>query len=75
MFNTGSTCGEQIGSYRGDPLYHASLDLEEYGALLNGAGFAVIDHVVEDRQNGGGRTVWLARHQSPYPRTLRTDHV
>jgi len=26
MFNTGPTHGEAIGSYRGDPLYHASLE-------------------------------------------------
>jgi len=30
MFNTGPTYGESIGSYRGDPLYHASLDATEY---------------------------------------------
>ncbi len=30
MFNTGPAFGEAIGSYRGDPLYHASLDPAEY---------------------------------------------
>ena len=60
MFNTGPAHGEAIGSYRGDPLYHASLDAAEYEALLAQSGFLVIAHVVEDR-NAGGRTVWLAR--------------
>ncbi len=34
MFNTGPAHGEAIGYYRGDPLYHASLDAAEYEALL-----------------------------------------
>lgn len=60
MFNTGPAYGEGIGSYRGDPLYHASLDSDEYERLLAANGFEVVDHVVED-PNAGGRTVWLAR--------------
>jgi SAM-dependent methyltransferase len=62
MFNTGPARGEGIGCYRGDPLYHASLDAAEYETLLTGSGFEVVAHVVEDRQ-AGGRTVWLARSQ------------
>src|SRR6201995_5723936 len=30
MFNAGFSHGEAMGSYRGDPLYHASLDPSEY---------------------------------------------
>jgi trans-aconitate methyltransferase len=60
MFNTGPARSEQIGSYRGDPLYHASLDAAEYEELLTQSGFELIDHKVEDPQ-AGGRTVWLAR--------------
>ncbi|HET7803908.1 MAG TPA: class I SAM-dependent methyltransferase [Pseudolabrys sp.] len=59
MFNTGPAYGEAIGSYRGDPLYHASLDAAEYERLLAANGFEVVDHVVEDPK-AGGRTVWLA---------------
>jgi hypothetical protein len=62
MFNSGPAHGEGIGAYRGDPLYHASLDPEEYRRLLAANGFGVVDHVVEDPE-GGGRTVWLARRQ------------
>jgi SAM-dependent methyltransferase len=60
MFNTGPAYGEGIGCYRGDPLYHASLDAAEYEKLLSASGFEVVDHMVEDRQ-AGGRTVWIAR--------------
>jgi SAM-dependent methyltransferase len=59
MFNTGPAFGEGIGSYRGDPLYHASLDAAEYEHLLALCGFNLLDHVVEDPR-AGGRTVWLA---------------
>lgn len=60
MFNTGPAYGERIGCYRGDPLYHASLDAIEYEALLTKSGFDIIAHTVEDQQ-AGGRTVWLAQ--------------
>ena len=63
MFNTGAVYGERIGSYRGDPLYHASLDAAEYEYLLLAFGFEIIDHTIEDPR-AGGRTVWLARRNS-----------
>jgi len=45
------------------PLYHASLDPAEYATLLDGIGFDIVAHVVEDPQ-AGGRTVWLARSRA-----------
>ena len=39
MFTSGPSAGEVVGSYRGDPLYHASLDSAEYRALLHYGGF------------------------------------
>jgi hypothetical protein len=63
MFNSGPTHGEAIGEYKGEPLYAASLSPDEYRALLAQYGFAVVDHVVEDRR-AGGRTVWLVRRSS-----------
>lgn len=60
MFTSGPSAGEAIGSYRGDALYHASLDPAEYRFLLGENGFTVIAHVVEDA-GCGGRTIWLAR--------------
>jgi predicted TPR repeat methyltransferase len=62
MFNTGPENGEAIGSYRGDPLYHASLAPAEYRALLHNSGFQVIDHATNDVR-AGGRTVWLCRRR------------
>jgi len=67
MFNTGPGHVEGIGSYRGDPLYHASLDPREYKALLAQYWFELIDHAVEDPQ-AGGRTVWLARASGDFSR-------
>ncbi len=63
MFNAGPAHGEAIGAYRGDPLYHASLSRAEYGALLDGAGFDILAHTVED-PSIGGRTAWLARSRT-----------
>jgi SAM-dependent methyltransferase len=60
MFNTGTEHGESIGSYRGDPLYHASLASAEYETLIVQSGFEVIEHAIRDA-HAGGRTVWLCR--------------
>jgi SAM-dependent methyltransferase len=60
MFTSGPAHGEAIGAFRGEPLYHASLDGAEYRALLDAYGFDVVAHVVEDPACGG-RTVWLAK--------------
>jgi hypothetical protein len=60
MFNSGPKHGEAVDTYRGDPLYHASLDAAEYTALLDQADFEVVAHVVED-PDAGGRTAWVAR--------------
>jgi SAM-dependent methyltransferase len=61
MFNSGPAHGEGVGEYRGDPVYHASLSLDEYRSLLGSIGFGIVAHAVEDWQTGGGRTVWLTR--------------
>jgi SAM-dependent methyltransferase len=60
MFNAGFGHGEVIGSYRGDPLYHASLDASEYEALLADFGFDLLEHSINDPAKGG-RIFWLAR--------------
>jgi SAM-dependent methyltransferase len=53
LFNAGFGHGEAIGSYRGDPLYHASLNASEYKALLAGFGFELIEHSINDPAKGG----------------------
>jgi cyclopropane fatty-acyl-phospholipid synthase-like methyltransferase len=62
MFTSGPKHGEAIGSFAGEPLYHASLDPDAYRALLDRHGFDVVAHVAEDRECGG-HTVWLARRR------------
>jgi len=60
MFTSGPLAGEQIGSYQGERLYHASLDSAEYRKLLGENGFDVIAHVAADA-SCGMRTVWFGR--------------
>jgi hypothetical protein len=60
VFNAGFGHGEAVGSYQGDPLYHASLDASEYQALLTDSGFELIEHSIHDPAKGG-RIFWLAR--------------
>ena len=60
MFTSGPAYGEAIGEWRGEPLYHASLDPAEYRALLDENDFEVVAHVAEDPACGH-HTIWLAR--------------
>lgn len=60
MFTSGPVAGVAIGEFEGEPLYHASLDPEEYRSLLSENGFVVLRHVVEDPLCGGA-TVWLTQ--------------
>jgi SAM-dependent methyltransferase len=60
LFTSGPKHGEAVGTFEGEPLYHASLAPAEYRALLDAAGFDVVETVSED-PTCGGHTVWLAR--------------
>jgi SAM-dependent methyltransferase len=60
MFTSGPQHGSVLGEFEGEPLYHGSLDPDEYRALLEGIGFAVVDYVAED-PTCGEHTIWLAR--------------
>jgi trans-aconitate methyltransferase len=60
LFTSGSAHGVAMGSYQGEPLYHASLSTDEYRALLSSHGFRVIAHTMED-PDCGRHTVWLAQ--------------
>ena len=62
MFTSGPSHGEAIGTFRGEPLYHGSLDEAEYRSLLVQNGFEVVSYVVED-PDCGQHTVWLARRR------------
>jgi SAM-dependent methyltransferase len=61
MFTSGPEEGCAIGELAGDPLYHGSLDPDEYRARLHETGFDLVDHVMADP--GCDRTVWLARQR------------
>jgi SAM-dependent methyltransferase len=63
MFTSGPSAGESIGSFHGEPLYHASLDQDEYRSLLASHGFAV-DAFVQEDPACGNHTIWLATHSS-----------
>lgn len=60
MFTSGTSDGEAIGMFQGEPLYHSSLAPTEYRQLLHENGFDVLKTVFEDPECGG-RTVWLAQ--------------
>ena len=60
MFTSGPPHGEAIGTYKDEPLYHGSLNGEEYRSLLHRNGFDVVSHVVEDPECGHP-TIWLAQ--------------
>lgn len=62
MFTSGTSDGEAMGTFEGEPLYHASLAPEEYRALLAENGFEVVSQVF-DGPHVGGHTIWLARHK------------
>lgn len=60
MFTSGSSHGEALGTYEGEPLYHGSLDEAEYRTLLKQNGFDILAHVAED-PTCGHHTIWLAQ--------------
>jgi 2-polyprenyl-3-methyl-5-hydroxy-6-metoxy-1,4-benzoquinol methylase len=60
MFTSGSVHGSVVGSYRGEPLYHASLAPHEYRELLAAIKFQLVHHVADD-PSAGGHAIWLAQ--------------
>jgi SAM-dependent methyltransferase len=60
MFTSGSSDGESIGSWQGEPLYHASLAPEEYRSLVEANGLVLVDHRIGDPACGHA-TIWLAQ--------------
>jgi len=60
MFTSGPEHGEAIGEVGGEPIYHASLDPDEYRELLVANGFTVVAFTPED-PTCARRSVWLAQ--------------
>ncbi len=63
MFTAGHIAGEAIGEVAGEPIYHASLDPDEYRELLTANGFKALRYVPED-PTCGNHTIWLAQYKS-----------
>ncbi|MEM9584253.1 MAG: class I SAM-dependent methyltransferase [Pseudomonadota bacterium] len=59
MFSAGPRAGAMIGTFEGEPLYHASLAPLEYDAVLRENGFDVVERCLED-PDCGRRSIWLA---------------
>jgi SAM-dependent methyltransferase len=59
LFTTGPAASEAVGRVGDSPVYHASLDPEDYRKLLADNGFSVIWFRPEDAQLRG-HSVWLA---------------
>jgi trans-aconitate methyltransferase len=66
LFTSGPSKGETIGSFCGEPLYHASLDPAAYEQLLTSNGFSVRAYVAAD-PGCGDHTVWLATYDASSP--------
>jgi SAM-dependent methyltransferase len=66
LFTSGTSEGEAIGSYCGEPLYHASLNVAEYEHLLASSGFTVERFVPNDPECWD-HSVWLAVHGESVP--------
>lgn len=62
LFTSGPRAGIAMGTYQGEPLYHSSLDPQEYRSLLRSHGFDELAFVPED-PCCGGRTIWLAQRR------------
>jgi SAM-dependent methyltransferase len=60
LFTAGPSAGEPIGRIGEEPLYHASLDPEDYRALFQSHGFEELGFWPEEPACGG-RTIWMAR--------------
>jgi len=72
LFTSGPSEGEAIGTFCGEPLFHASLSPEEYRRLLDAHGFTIRDHRADDPECGG-HTVWLAENHH-VPSYALDDH-
>ncbi|WP_212524583.1 class I SAM-dependent methyltransferase [Actibacterium sp. MT2.3-13A] len=63
MFTAGPAAGEPIGEIEGAPVYHCSLEPEDYRALLDDNGFDLVRFAPED-PGCRDHTVFLARRRA-----------
>ena len=62
MFTSGPQAWVAMGTWQGEPLYHGSLDPDEYRSLLAEHGFAIVASALAD-PSCGHHTIWLARRE------------
>ncbi|ESQ74717.1 class I SAM-dependent methyltransferase [Asticcacaulis sp. AC402] len=60
MFTSGILHGDHVGEWRGEPLYHGSLDEDVYRRLLDENGFDLVHHIAGDADCGNAN-IWLCR--------------
>lgn len=63
VFTSGTTYGEAWGMNGGVPLYHGSLDTDQYEALLDAHDFRILQYA-EDDPACGHATIWMAQLRS-----------
>ena len=61
-FTSGDRFGQSLGEFAGKPLYHASLDPDEYSAILTQNGMKIIQTCLDD-VDCGNISVWIAVKQ------------
>ena len=64
MFTIGPSEGEGTGTVEGEPVYHASLDPEDYQSILSELGFSNIQIGLEDAKCNL-HSIILATHKKP----------
>ena len=69
----GPSASEKIGSVGGDPVYHASLSIDEYEERLRRAGLEIQDFVPEDPGCAGHSVLLAVRPARISPRDRSAD--
>ena len=67
LVTVGPSASEKIGSVGGDPVYHASLSIDEYEERLREVGLEVEDFVPEDPGCAGRSVLFAVRPADTSP--------
>ena len=65
LVTVGPSESEVMGTVEGDPVYHASLSIDEYEVRFREAGLEVAEFVTEDRDCAGHSVLLAIRRASP----------
>jgi len=72
LFTAGPRHGVAMGEFEGEPLYHASLDPDDYDQVLRDNGFRIVSFVAEDPVCQG-HTVCLAQFRAALAPSSQPD--